>query len=52
MTARQEAKLTRTAAKNPDLSYRDLADLLMEHGADSNTARRMALGRPHSPGEN
>lgn len=45
MTARQEAKLTRIAAQNPGLSYRDLRDLLMEHGADGDTAGRIAQDR-------
>lgn len=45
MTARQTAKLDKIAAQNPGLGYRDLRDLLIEYGADSDTATAMAEGR-------
>lgn len=39
------SKLDRVVMQNPGLSYRDLRDLLMEHGATGTVAGELAAGR-------
>jgi hypothetical protein len=43
-------ELDKILTENPDLSYRDARDLLMEYGADGQTAGELADGRPGTPG--
>jgi hypothetical protein len=45
MSKAQAAKMGKLLADNPELSYRDTRDLLMEHGADGWTAGELAAGR-------
>jgi hypothetical protein len=40
-----QATARKLQAKNPDLSARDMRDLLMEHGAGSVQASEMTAGR-------
>jgi hypothetical protein len=41
----KQDRLDRVIAENPGLGYRDLRDLLMEHGATGTRAGELAAGR-------
>lgn len=51
MTKRQMTRAGNLLASNPELSYRDMRDLLMEYEVDGQTAGGLAWGRPGTPGE-
>lgn len=40
-----QKQMTKIAAQHPEMSARDLRDLLMEHGADGITASEQVAGR-------